>query len=94
MNLAAAMGLVPAFLVGSLAWWLAGKNDVIALVVAGAILLTIDLTMRWRRRAALGAPGQWLYSPKAGGAVFVFPVWCLGVVQLCVAVARSLGAKV
>lgn len=94
MNLAAAIALVPAFLVGSLAWWLASKDDVVALVVAGAILLAIDLTMRLRRRAALGAPGQWLYSPKAGGTVFVFPVWCLGVAQLGVAVARSLGANV
>jgi hypothetical protein len=94
MNLAAAVGLVPALLIGSLAWWLSGYDDIVALAVSGPIVIAIDLALRSRRRPALGAPGQWLYSPKAGGVLFMIPVWCLGVVQLGVAIARSLGVDV
>lgn len=94
MNLVAVLELVPTALIGSLVWWLAGKNDTVALLTAGTILVLADLVLRWRARAKLGAPLLWLYSASAGGVLFVFPVWTLGTVQLGVAVARSLGVAV
>lgn len=94
MNLFAVFELVPAALIGSAVWWMSGKHDVAALLCCGILLLAADLALRWRRRPQYGAPWQWLYAAGAGGVLVVFPVWTLGVVQLGVGVARSLGVAV
>lgn len=94
MNLFAVFELVPAALVGTLIWWATGKQDTVALACCGILLLAVDLAVRWRRRPHFGAPGQWLYAAGAGGVLLVFPVWTLGVAQLGVGVARSLGVAV
>lgn len=91
MNLIALFELVPAALIGTVVWWLSGKHDAAAMVCCGVLLLAADLALRWRRRPQVGAGGQWLHAAGAGGVVSVFPVWTVGLVQLGVGVARSLG---
>ncbi len=94
MNLVAAFEFVPVALVGTLVWWLSGRSDVAALLVAGTLLIAADIGVRWRRRPSIGPPLGWLYGRRAGGVLLVFPVWLLGLVQLGVALARVLGIAV
>jgi hypothetical protein len=94
MNLIAAFELVPVALLGTLVWWLSGRSDTHALFAAGTLLIATDLAVRWRQRASIGTPLGWLYGPRAGGVLLVFPVWLLGLVQLGVGLARILGIAV
>ncbi|MFO0631806.1 MAG: hypothetical protein U0168_03050 [Nannocystaceae bacterium] len=98
MNLRSAMMVVPALLLGWLAWWVAGRQDVFALFVCGVTLIAADLALRWRSRRgqlAAGTPAnssQWLLAPSMGGSLTIVPLWAIGAIQLGAAVARSLGA--
>lgn len=79
MNLFAVAGLVPAFLIGTLAWLATGRSDAVGLLTCGILLLVIDGSLRLRRRTDVQ---RWLIASQAGGVLFVFPIWTLGVVQI------------